>query len=116
MAKARSELVKCDANARKEIVLQSLLPKLNDACRYVTTIRAGEPCHLGEANYERQRPAGSPRRNINFILVCTTAAVCVAPEASPRPTMDGVVQSLKMVQRVTEYQDSMLTISINRPN
>ena len=30
--------------------------------------------------------------------------------------MGEVVQSLKMVQRVTEYQDSMLTISNNRPN
>ncbi|OMO63999.1 hypothetical protein CCACVL1_22120 [Corchorus capsularis] len=50
----------------------------------------------------------------DFIRVCTIAAACVAPEASQRPTMGEVVQSLKMVQRVTEYQDSMLTN--NRPN
>nr|KAJ0184476.1 hypothetical protein LSAT_V11C900455650 [Lactuca sativa] len=37
--------------------------------------------------------------------VCTIAAACVAPEANQRPTMGEVVQSLKMVQRVTEYQD-----------
>ncbi|XVF72754.1 hypothetical protein PTKIN_Ptkin12aG0145800 [Pterospermum kingtungense] len=52
----------------------------------------------------------------DFIRVCTIAAACVAPEASQRPTMGEVVQSLKMVQRVTEYQDSMLTVSNNRPN
>ncbi|XP_022757859.1 probable serine/threonine-protein kinase PIX13 isoform X2 [Durio zibethinus] len=52
----------------------------------------------------------------DFVRVCTIAAACVAPEASQRPTMGEVVQSLKMVQRVTEYQDSMLTISNNRPN
>ncbi|KAH1073896.1 hypothetical protein J1N35_026224 [Gossypium stocksii] len=52
----------------------------------------------------------------DFIRVCTIAAACVAPEASQRPTMGEVVQSLKMVQRVTEYQDSMLTNSNNRPN
>ncbi|KAG2693314.1 hypothetical protein I3760_08G090200 [Carya illinoinensis] len=52
----------------------------------------------------------------DFIRVCTIAAACVAPEASQRPTMGEVVQSLKMVQRVTEYQDSMLTSSNNRPN
>lgn len=38
--------------------------------------------------------------------VCTIAAACVAPEANQRPTMGEVVQSLKMVQRVTEYQDA----------
>ncbi|TYI19216.1 hypothetical protein ES332_A07G149800v1 [Gossypium tomentosum] len=52
----------------------------------------------------------------DFIRVCTIAAACVAPEASQRPTMGEVVQSLKMVQRITEYQDSMLTVSNNRPN
>ncbi|XP_021279497.1 proline-rich receptor-like protein kinase PERK3 [Herrania umbratica] len=52
----------------------------------------------------------------DFVRVCTIAAACVAPEASQRPTMGEVVQSLKMVQRVTEYQDSMLSISNNRPN
>ncbi|KAK8972646.1 hypothetical protein V6N11_082575 [Hibiscus sabdariffa] len=52
----------------------------------------------------------------DFIRVCTIAAACVAPEASQRPTMGEVVQSLKMVQRVTEYQDSASTISNNRPN
>ncbi|XP_074316604.1 receptor-like serine/threonine-protein kinase ALE2 [Silene latifolia] len=41
----------------------------------------------------------------DFIRVCTIAAACVAPEANQRPTMGEVVQSLKMVQRVTEYQD-----------
>ncbi|XP_071738359.1 proline-rich receptor-like protein kinase PERK10 [Rutidosis leptorrhynchoides] len=38
--------------------------------------------------------------------VCTIAAACVSPEANQRPTMGEVVQSLKMVQRVTEYQDT----------
>ncbi|XP_076890189.1 pto-interacting protein 1-like [Bidens hawaiensis] len=38
--------------------------------------------------------------------VCTIAAACVAPEANQRPTMGEVVQSLKMVQHVTEYQDT----------
>ncbi|KAL4309603.1 hypothetical protein GQ457_01G054290 [Hibiscus cannabinus] len=52
----------------------------------------------------------------DFIRVCTIAAACVAPEASQRPTMGEVVQSLKMVQRITEYQDSASTISNNRPN
>lgn len=52
----------------------------------------------------------------DFVRVCTIAAACVAPEASQRPTMGEVVQSLKMVQRVTEYQDSMLNSSNNRPN
>uniref|UniRef100_A0A2P2JKA4 Protein kinase domain-containing protein n=3 Tax=Rhizophora mucronata TaxID=61149 RepID=A0A2P2JKA4_RHIMU len=51
----------------------------------------------------------------DFIRVCTIAAACVAPEASQRPTMGEVVQSLKMVQRVTEHQDSM-SMSNNRPN
>lgn len=51
----------------------------------------------------------------DFIRVCTIAAACVAPEASQRPTMCEVVQSLKMVQRVTEYQDTMPNPS-TRPN
>ncbi|KAK6941095.1 Serine-threonine/tyrosine-protein kinase, catalytic domain [Dillenia turbinata] len=52
----------------------------------------------------------------DFLRVCTIAAACVAPEASQRPTMGEVVQSLKMVQRVTEYQDAMMTSSSARPN
>ncbi|KAM1668346.1 hypothetical protein FF1_047205 [Malus domestica] len=52
----------------------------------------------------------------DFVRVCTIAAACVAPEASQRPTMGEVVQSLKMVQRITEYQDTMLTSSNARPN
>ncbi|XP_061338388.1 proline-rich receptor-like protein kinase PERK3 [Gastrolobium bilobum] len=52
----------------------------------------------------------------DFIRVCTIAAACVAPEASQRPTMGEVVQSLKMVQRVTEYHDPMLASSNTRPN
>ncbi|KAF4370062.1 hypothetical protein G4B88_028339 [Cannabis sativa] len=51
----------------------------------------------------------------DFIRVCTIAAACVAPEANQRPTMGEVVQSLKMVQRVTEYQDSMASSNV-RPN
>ncbi|XP_027177453.1 proline-rich receptor-like protein kinase PERK15 isoform X1 [Coffea eugenioides] len=51
----------------------------------------------------------------DFVRVCTIAAACVAPEASQRPTMGEVVQSLKMVQRVAEYQDSALS-SNSRPN
>ncbi|XP_008781121.2 proline-rich receptor-like protein kinase PERK15 [Phoenix dactylifera] len=51
----------------------------------------------------------------DFVRVCTIAAACVAPEADQRPTMGEVVQSLKMVQRVTEYQDTMPTPSA-RPN
>ncbi|XP_022934861.1 receptor-like serine/threonine-protein kinase ALE2 isoform X2 [Cucurbita moschata] len=49
----------------------------------------------------------------DFVRVCTIAAACVAPEAGQRPTMGEVVQSLKMVQRVTEYQDSMAVPSSN---
>ncbi|KAJ1379616.1 Serine-threonine/tyrosine-protein kinase, catalytic domain [Sesbania bispinosa] len=52
----------------------------------------------------------------DFVRVCTIVAACVAPEASQRPTMGEVVQSLKMVQRITEYQDSMLASSNTRPN
>ncbi|KAL5996408.1 hypothetical protein ACLOJK_026486 [Asimina triloba] len=51
----------------------------------------------------------------DFIRVCTIAAACVAPEANQRPTMGEVVQSLKMVQRITEYQDPTLAAS-SRPN
>lgn len=51
----------------------------------------------------------------DFLRVCTIAAACVAPEASQRPTMGEVVQSLKMVQRLSEYQDTMPTPS-TRPN
>ncbi|KAL5983529.1 hypothetical protein ACLOJK_017616 [Asimina triloba] len=40
----------------------------------------------------------------DFLRVCTIAAACVAPEADQRPIMGEVVQSLKMVQRTTEYQ------------
>ncbi|CAH2072035.1 unnamed protein product, partial [Thlaspi arvense] len=50
----------------------------------------------------------------DFIRVCTIAAACVAPEASQRPTMGEVVQSLKMVQRVVEYQDPVSNKA--RPN
>ncbi|XP_056170377.1 probable serine/threonine-protein kinase PBL25 isoform X2 [Syzygium oleosum] len=52
----------------------------------------------------------------DFVRVCTIAAACVAPEASQRPTMGEVVQSLKMVQRATEYQDTMLNSTNARPN
>jgi len=52
----------------------------------------------------------------DFVRVCTIAAACVAPEASQRPTMGEVVQSLKMVQRITESHDPVLTSSITRPN
>ncbi|CAN6469049.1 unnamed protein product [Victoria cruziana] len=51
----------------------------------------------------------------DFIRVCTIATACVSPEANQRPTMGEVVQSLKMVQRVVEYQDSLMTTS-SRPN
>ncbi|QHO45085.1 Receptor-like serine/threonine-protein kinase [Arachis hypogaea] len=52
----------------------------------------------------------------DFVRVCTIAAACVAPEANQRPTMGEVVQSLKMVQRITEYQDSMIPSSNTRAN
>ncbi|KAL0712216.1 hypothetical protein Bca4012_019194 [Brassica carinata] len=53
----------------------------------------------------------------DFARVCTIAAACVAPEASQRPTMGEVVQSLKMVQRVVEYQEPVLNASNKaRPN
>lgn len=51
----------------------------------------------------------------DFVRVCTIAAACVAPEANQRPTMGEVVQSLKMVQRATEYQDTM-PAPPSRPN
>ncbi|CAF1715241.1 hypothetical protein YC2023_112869 [Brassica napus] len=44
----------------------------------------------------------------DFIRVCTIAAACVAPEASQRPTMTEVVQSLKMVQRVVDQKQLLL--------
>ncbi|KAK9084350.1 hypothetical protein Scep_030821 [Stephania cephalantha] len=50
----------------------------------------------------------------DFVRVCTIAAACVASEANQRPTMGEVVQSLKMVQRTTEYHDSMLNTSNTR--
>ncbi|KAF9619807.1 hypothetical protein IFM89_009558 [Coptis chinensis] len=52
----------------------------------------------------------------DFVRVCTIAAACVAPEANQRPTMGEVVQSLKMVQRITEYQESVMSASNARPN
>ncbi|XP_020234827.1 probable serine/threonine-protein kinase PBL21 isoform X2 [Cajanus cajan] len=52
----------------------------------------------------------------DFVRVCTIAAACVAPEANQRPTMGEVVQSLKMVQRITEYHDSVSASSNTRPN
>ncbi|XP_057811938.1 proline-rich receptor-like protein kinase PERK15 [Salvia miltiorrhiza] len=51
----------------------------------------------------------------DFFRVCTIAAACVAPDASQRPSMGEVVQSLKMVQRVAEYQDSAVA-SNTAPN
>uniref|UniRef100_A0A0D9Y657 Protein kinase domain-containing protein n=1 Tax=Oryza glumipatula TaxID=40148 RepID=A0A0D9Y657_9ORYZ len=50
----------------------------------------------------------------DFVRVCTIAAACVSPEASQRPTMGEVVQSLKMVQR-SEFQESIPTPPA-RPN
>lgn len=52
----------------------------------------------------------------DFVRVCTIAAACVAPEANQRPTMGEVVQSLKMVQRITEYHDSVLASSNTQTN
>ncbi|KAL9269970.1 Receptor-like serine/threonine-protein kinase ALE2-like protein [Drosera capensis] len=52
----------------------------------------------------------------DFIRVCTIAAACVAPEASQRPTMGEVVQSLKMVQNGSEYYEPMLVSNNMRPN
>ncbi|XP_010556689.1 PREDICTED: proline-rich receptor-like protein kinase PERK3 [Tarenaya hassleriana] len=52
----------------------------------------------------------------DFVRVCTIAAACVAPEASQRPTMGEVVQSLKMVQRAVEFQDPPVMASTVRPN
>lgn len=52
----------------------------------------------------------------DFYRVCTIAAACVSPEANQRPTMGEVVQSLKMVQRVTEYQDAPSGSANLRPN
>lgn len=52
----------------------------------------------------------------DYYRVCTIAAACVAPEANQRPTMGEVVQSLKMVQRVTEYHDTASGSANMRPN
>ncbi|CAA7406092.1 unnamed protein product [Spirodela intermedia] len=56
----------------------------------------------------------------DFLRVCTIAAACVASEASQRPTMGEVVQSLKMVQRVTEQPPppppAAVSSSSARPN
>ncbi|XP_062207320.1 receptor-like protein kinase ANXUR1 [Phragmites australis] len=51
----------------------------------------------------------------DFVRVCTIAAACVSPEANQRPTMGEVVQSLKMVQRSVEFQESLPTPRA-RPN
>jgi hypothetical protein len=51
----------------------------------------------------------------DFVRVCTIAAACVSPEANQRPTMGEVVQSLKMVQRSVELQESLPTPRA-RPN
>ncbi|KAL6626506.1 hypothetical protein ACP70R_030232 [Stipagrostis hirtigluma subsp. patula] len=51
----------------------------------------------------------------DFVRVCTIAAACVSPEANQRPTMGEVVQSLKMVQRSVEFQESAPTPPA-RPN
>ncbi|KAF8724068.1 hypothetical protein HU200_021081 [Digitaria exilis] len=51
----------------------------------------------------------------DFVRVCTIAAACVSPEANQRPTMGEVVQSLKMVQRSVEFQESIPTPPA-RPN
>lgn len=42
----------------------------------------------------------------DFAQVAAIAAACVSPEASQRPTMGEVVQSLKMVQQSSEYPKS----------
>ncbi|GFP92852.1 receptor-like serine/threonine-protein kinase ale2 [Phtheirospermum japonicum] len=47
----------------------------------------------------------------DYFRVCTIAAACVAADANQRPTMGEVVQSLKMVQRVTEYHDPVVPSS-----
>ncbi|PNY09589.1 receptor-like serine/threonine-protein kinase ALE2-like protein, partial [Trifolium pratense] len=52
----------------------------------------------------------------DFVRVCTIAAACVAPEANQRPTMGEVVQSLKMVQRITEYHESVIASSNTQTN
>ncbi|XP_058738378.1 receptor-like cytoplasmic kinase 185 isoform X2 [Vicia villosa] len=59
---------------------------------------------------------GGKYPNEDFVRVCTIAAACVAPEANQRPTMGEVVQSLKMVQRITEYHDSVLASSNTQTN
>lgn len=52
----------------------------------------------------------------DFVRVCTIAAACVSPEANQRPTMGEVVQSLKMVQRSAEFQESTTPTPPVRPN
>lgn len=42
----------------------------------------------------------------DFIQVAAIASACVAPETSQRPTMGEVVQSLRMLQRQSEYMTS----------
>ncbi|KAI5078479.1 hypothetical protein GOP47_0006150 [Adiantum capillus-veneris] len=42
----------------------------------------------------------------DFVQVAAIAAACVAPEASQRPTMGEVVQSLRMLQTQSEYTTS----------
>ncbi|KAK6161766.1 hypothetical protein DH2020_005147 [Rehmannia glutinosa] len=49
----------------------------------------------------------------DFFRVCTIAAACVAPDASQRPTMGEVIQSLKMVQRITEYHDTVVPSTLH---
>ncbi|KAK3160007.1 hypothetical protein QOZ80_1BG0054080 [Eleusine coracana subsp. coracana] len=58
---------------------------------------------------------GSQYPKDDFVRVCTIAAACVSPEANQRPTMGEVVQSLKMVQRSVEFQESAPTPPA-RPN
>ncbi|GJN06157.1 hypothetical protein PR202_ga23858 [Eleusine coracana subsp. coracana] len=58
---------------------------------------------------------GSQYPKDDFVRVCTIAAACVSPEANQRPTMGEVVQSLKMVQRSVEFQESVPTPPA-RPN
>uniref|UniRef100_K4AVW9 Uncharacterized protein n=1 Tax=Solanum lycopersicum TaxID=4081 RepID=K4AVW9_SOLLC len=52
----------------------------------------------------------------DFVRVCKIPEDCVAPEASQRPITGEVVQLLKMVQRVIEYQHTTTINSGARPN
>ncbi|GAB4841781.1 hypothetical protein Ancab_022505 [Ancistrocladus abbreviatus] len=54
----------------------------------------------------------------DFIRVCTIAAACVAPEANQRPITGEVMQSLKMLQRATEFHAPVSSSSSNnmQPN